>query len=112
SPNFLSTEAFNKDVYGSHPAAVVAATNESIDAMTPEILAKWHQDRYTPQNAILGITGDVKASEIVPKLEKALAAWKKTDLKEVLPANPKPVPAKKVLLVDRPNSVQTTVVLG
>jgi predicted Zn-dependent peptidase len=33
-------------------------------------------------------------------------------LKEVLPPNPKPVAAKKVLLVDRPGSVQTTVVLG
>jgi zinc protease len=112
NPNFLSNESFSKAVYGSHPAAVVSATNESIDAMTPELLAKWHQDRFAPQNAILGITGDVKAAEIVPKLEKALAAWKKTDLKEVLPANPKPISAKKVLLVDRPNSVQTTVILG
>jgi zinc protease len=112
NPNFLSNERFSRAVYGTHPAATVAATNESIDAITPAVLAKWHQERYTPQNAILGITGDVKAAEIVPKLEKALASWKKTDLKEVLPANPKAIAAKKVFLVDRPNSVQTTVVLG
>src|SRR5207249_12248392 len=61
SPSFLSNEAFSKAVYGSHPAATVAATNESIDAITPEMLAKWHQERYTPQNTILGITGDIKA---------------------------------------------------
>jgi zinc protease len=112
NPNFLSTETFNRAVYGSHPAAVVSATNESIDAITPEMLAKWQQERYTPQNAILGITGDVKASEIVPKLERLLGAWKKTDLKEMLPANPKPAAAKRVLLVNRPGSVQTTVSLG
>ena len=112
NPNFLSSETFSKAVYGSHPASVVAATNESIDSITPEMLAKWHQERYAPQNAILGITGDVKASDIVPKLEKWLAAWKKTDLKEVLPPNPRPAGAKRVLLVDRPNSVQTTVTLG
>lgn len=112
NPNFLSNERFNRAVYGSHPAAVVSATNQSIDAMTPAILAKWHEDRYTPQNAVLGITGDVKAAVIVPKLERAFASWKKTDLKEILPENPKPATAKKVLLVDRPNSVQTTVVLG
>jgi predicted Zn-dependent peptidase len=112
NPNFLSNETFSRAVYGSHPASVVAATNESIDAITPEMLQKWHQDRYTPQNTVLGITGDVKATEIVPKLERMLASWKKTDLKEVLPPNPKPVAAKKVLLVDRPGSVQTTVVLG
>ena len=90
NPNFLSNERFSRAVYGSHPAAVVSATNESIDATTSEMLTKWHQERYTPQNTILGITGDVKAAEIVPKLEKALAAWKKTDLQEVLPPNPKP----------------------
>ena len=112
NPNFLSREAFNKTVYGSHPAATVAATNESIDAITPDMLAKWHQERYAPQNAILGITGDVKPSEIVPKLEKWLGAWKKTDVKELLPPNPKPVESKRVVLVDRPNSVQTTVALG
>src|SRR5215813_8203094 len=105
NPNFLSRERFNRAVYGSHPAAIVSATNESIDAVTPAMLAKWHQDRYAPQNAVLGITGDIKAAEIVPKLEKALAAWKKTDLKEVLPENPKAIASKKVLLVDRPGSV-------
>jgi zinc protease len=112
NPNFLANERFSKAVYGSYPAATVSATNESIDAITAEMLTKWHQDRYTPQNTILGITGDVKAADIVPKLEKALAAWKKTDLKEVLPPNPKPIASKRVFLVDRPGSVQTTVVLG
>ena len=112
NPNFLSTETFSKAVYGSHPASVVSATNESIDAITPEMLAKWHDERYAPQNGILGITGDVKAAEIVPKLERLLGAWKKSDLKETLPPNPKPAASKRVFLVNRPNSVQTTVALG
>jgi zinc protease len=112
NPNFLSNERFSKAVYGSHPAASVSATNNSIDAITAEMLAKWHQERYAPQNTVLGITGDVKAAELVPKLEKALAAWKKTDLKELLPPNPKPATSKRVFLVDRPGSVQTTVALG
>lgn len=112
SPNFLSNERFNRAVYGDHPAATVSATAASIDAMTPEVMAKWHDQRYAPQNAILGITGDVRAADLVPKLEKWLANWKKTDLKEVLPPNPKPIASKKVLLVDRPGSVQTSVMIG
>jgi len=111
-PTFLSNEMFSRAVYGNHPAAVVSATEQSVDAFTPEALAKWHKERYAPQNAILGISGDVRPAELVPKLEKWLAEWKKTDLKEVLPPNPKPVALKKVLLVDRPNSVQTSVMLG
>jgi zinc protease len=112
NPSFLASERFNLAVYGAHPGAVIAATNESIDAITPEMLVKWHQERFTPQNTILGITGDVKPAEVLRKLETALGTWKQTGLKEVLPPNPKPATAKKVLLVDRPGSVQTTVVLG
>src|SRR5207247_3059843 len=90
-------------------------TPERIDLIipiTPHMLGKWNKHRYAHQNTILRITVDVKASEIVPKLEKWLTAWKKTDLKEVFPPNPKPAVSKRVVLVDRPNSVQTTVTLG
>jgi zinc protease len=112
NPTFLASETFSRAVYGSHPASVVSATNESIDRMTQEMLAKWHREQYAPQNAVLGITGDVRAADLVPKLEKWLASWKKTELKEVLPSNPKPAASKRVLLVDRPNSVQTSVMIG
>jgi predicted Zn-dependent peptidase len=112
SPNFLESERFSKAVYGNHPAAVIAPSPASVDAMTPEILRKWHDEHYTPQNSILAITGDIQAAELLPKLEKWLADWKKTDLKEMLPPNPKPSVAKKVFLVDRPNSVQTSLMMG
>ena len=110
--NFLVNERFNRAVYGDHPAANVAATRESIDALSRQTLFAWHRERYAPQNAILGIAGDVRAKELLPKLEKWLAAWKPNQLVTVLPPNPMPVPGSKVFLVDRPNSVQTTVALG
>lgn len=112
SPTFLSNETFSRAVYGSHPASRISPTAESIDAFTPELLAKWHRERYAPQNALLAIAGDVRASELVPKLEKWLAEWKKTDLKEVLPPNAKAAAEKKVYIVDRPDSVQTSIMLG
>jgi zinc protease len=111
-PDFLSNERFSRAVYGDHPASNVAPTLAAIDKLTPEMLAKWHDDRLAPQNAILGITGDVRAADLLPKLEKALASWKRTDLKEMLPENPKPVSARKVYLVNRPASEQTSLALG
>jgi len=112
SPTFLSNETFSRVVYGTHPASRISATNESIDSFTTEALAKWHQDRYTPQNSILAIAGDVNPAELIPRLETMLAGWKKTDLKEVLPPNPKAATEKKIYLIDRPNSVQTSIMLG
>jgi zinc protease len=112
SPNFLLSERFNRAVYGTHPGATISPTAASLDTITPEVLKKWHAERYTPQNSLLGITGDVKTSELVSKLERLLASWKKTDLKEVLPPNAKPSTAKKIYLVDRPGSVQTSLMMG
>ncbi len=109
---FLVTERFNRAVFGDHPAAIIMPTEASIDAMTPELLAKWHQERYAPQNAILGIAGNVDTKTLLPKLKTWLAGWKRTELKEA--PTPKPVPptVKKIFLVDRPGSVQTDVAIG
>ena len=110
--NFLLEERFHRAVFGNHPAATVSATLESIDTLTPELLAKWHHERYAPQNAILGIAGDVRAAELIPKLEKWLIGWNRSELKETFPNRPVPALGRKVYLVDRPDSVQTTIALG
>jgi zinc protease len=110
-PRFLALQVFSSAVYGAHPAAVVAPTVASIDAMTPELLRKWHDERYVPQNAILGIAGDVTVDQARTALS-TLKEWKKTDLASPQPPQSKAADTKKVWLVDRPNSVQTTLMLG
>ena len=111
-PSFLASEQFSKAVYGSHPAATISATPESIDSLTPEKLAQWHKARYSPQNTLLGVAGDVHPQEFVAKLKSWLASWQKTDF--VSPATPAATPVKdrRVFLVDRPGSVQTTLAMG
>ncbi len=111
-PFFLAEERFRQVVYGKHPAAVYTTKAEVVDALTPELLAKWHREHYVPQNAILGIAGDVKAKELIAKLKGWFGDWKQTDYKESLPPNPTPAKEGKIYLVDRPNSVQSTVTMG
>lgn len=111
-PFFLADERFKAAVYGKHPAATVTTTPEVLDSLTPEMLARWHSERYAPQNAILGIAGDVRAQDVVARLKQALAGWKKTDAKEVLPPRPTPAASKKIFLIDRPDSVQSTITMG
>jgi zinc protease len=112
SSGFLISERFNRAVYGDHPAANVAPSLASIDNISRERLKRWHRERYAPQDAILGIAGDVHAKELIVKLEKRLAGWKEKGVKESWPRNPEPASASRVLLVNRPNSVQTTLALG
>jgi zinc protease len=112
SAQFLASERFNRAVFGDHPMAAVAATAASLEAITPEAMKKWHDERLVPQNTVLGVVGDITAAEIVPKLKAAFAGWKRTEYKPVLPASAKPNPELHVMLVNRPGSVQTNIVLG
>src|SRR5271157_4097698 len=111
-PNFLATERFSKAVYGSHPAATVSGAPESIDALTSEKLSQWHKERYAPQNTILGVAGDVDGKEFIAKLKLWFANWPKSDFHSAPTPETSPVKVRNVYVVDRPNSVQTTLAMG
>ena len=68
--------------HGNYPAAVVTSTPESLDALTPAMLADWHDKRYAPQNTILAISGDIHADTLIPKLKQWLADWQRSILRQ------------------------------
>src|ERR1700683_1861323 len=111
-PGFLATERFNRAVYGSFPAAVTSTTPGSLEAMTSDDLARWRREHYVPQNTVLAIAGDVKPATLIPQLEQWFAGWQKTDLAEPVSGSPNPAAERKIYLVDRPDSVQTTIAMG
>lgn len=109
--NFLAQERFSRAVYGSHPAAITSPTPQALDKITPEMLAEWHAARYVPENAILGVAGDITPAEVV-KMFSALPNWKPGSTKAALPAATKPASGRRIFVVDRPGSVQTDVQIG
>ena len=111
-PNFLANQTLSRALYGAYPAAVVSATPESIDSLTPAMLADWHDKHYAPENTILAISGDVRAATLIPKLRQWLAEWQRSKASVNFPAGPPPATQGKVYLVDRPGSVQTTLLMG
>ncbi len=112
SPGFLALERFNKAVYGNFPASKVSTNVETLDSLKPDALLKWHDERYAPQNTILAISGDVQTAALLAELKQWLGGWQKTDAKAVMPPSASPAESKRVYLVDRPNSVQTTLYMG
>jgi zinc protease len=111
-PNFLANQTLSRALYGEYPAAVVSATPESVDALTSATLADWHEKHYAPQNTILAISGDVRAAALIPKLRQWLAEWQRSKASVSFPPGPPPAAKGKVFLVDRPGSVQTTLLMG
>jgi zinc protease len=108
---FLMQERFNRAVYGKHPAAITSPTPQALDKITPAMLAEWHSTRYVPENAILGIAGDITPAE-VKKMFSALDNWKAGPGKATLPTATTPASGRKIFLVDRPGAVQTDVQIG
>lgn len=111
-PGFLATERFNRAVYGAFPAAVASTNDASLDSMSSADLKRWHDERYAPQNAILAIAGDINASTLVPQLTKWIADWHKSDFAEPSAGATAPIAGKRIFLVNRPGSVQTTIAMG
>ena len=111
-PGFLANQTMSRALYGTYPAAVVSATPESLDSLTPAMLADWHDKHYAPQNTILAISGDVHAETLVPKLRQWLAEWERSKVSVKFPPGPAPATKEKIFLVDRPGSVQTTLLMG
>jgi predicted Zn-dependent peptidase len=111
-PGFLANQTMSRALYGAFPAAVVSATPESLDSLTPAMLAEWHDKHFAPQNSILAISGDVNAETLIPKLRQWLAEWQRSKAPVEFPAGPPPATKEKIFLIDRPASVQTTLLMG
>jgi len=111
-PGFLANQTLSRALYGKHPAAVVSTTPLSLDSLTPAMLADWHAKRYAPQNTILAISGDVHADSLVPKLRAWLSEWHRSTVSVTFAPAPPPAIKERVFLVDRPGSVQTTLLMG
>jgi zinc protease len=111
-PGFLAREKFYRVLYGDFPASTVAPTPRSLAAVKGEDLRKYHDTYFSPENAILGIAGDLTVTQARFLTEKYFGSWRAsrvpaTKLPPIAPPGP-----KKVYLIDRPGSVQTEIFVG
>jgi zinc protease len=111
-PAALSYDALLRLIYGSHPAAVVFPSAESIATLTPEMLAQWHRERYTPAKTTVLCIGRVRTSSFVSRMEKLLGSWKADEAHPSPPPPPQPPSARRIVLIDRPGAAQTELAIG
>ena len=111
-PDFLKEERFSKAIYGSHPAASVGLTRDSLEKITREALVAFHKSNYVPDHTIIGVSGDITLAEAKTKFETALKGWTKSGKARPGVVDPPDSGPMKVSLVNRPGSVQTGYLLG
>jgi zinc protease len=108
----LAAERYNQVIYGDHPGGRVLPTAEAIDKATRDALAAFHKAHYVPDQTIVAIVGDITLAEARKKVEARFGGWKKAGVALPPVTDPAPIGPGKVYLVDRPNSVQTSLVVG
>jgi zinc protease len=112
SPNFLANEMFSKVIYGTHPAARTSFSPATLDKITRAMLADFHKAHYVPDHALIAFSGDISMAEARTLVETKLAAWKKSAAPVVAAQDPPGAGPGKIYFIARPNSVQTTFVVG
>ena len=85
-------------------------TSESLKAIHRDQLQHFWEENYQPGDAALIITGNMKLAELKPLLEKQFGDWKGSTVPPVNRGTPEPSDAK-LILVDRPDAPQTTLLL-
>jgi len=111
-PEFLSQEQLQHAVYGGHPAALLAASEEAIQSVRSEDLRRFHASHYRPNGALLVIVGAVSLDRILPQVRRVFADWKPQESPPAALPSVASQPPYAIRLVDRPGSVQTVFQVG
>jgi zinc protease len=116
-PAGLAQRAFMPLIYGSaHPYshASNAGNAEVIGALDPARLAEEHSAWFRPDLASITAVGDVTMPELVAALEASFGGWQApagaAPAKAV--GQPAPSPARRLVVVDRPNSPSSYLMMG
>ncbi len=111
-PGFLAGERLRKVLFGGHPYAQVAPTEEQVASYKRDDLVSIYRDFYTPENALLLMVGDFDSSAMLETIEKVFGTWsgaKPTVSSSAEPAKPH---GRRVHLVHVPGAVQAQILAG
>jgi len=108
-PNSIASKVSNAVLYGKDHPYGEAATDGTVSAITVADIQGYYNTYFRPNIGYLAIVGDINKKEAETLVNKYFANWKKGsvpkhDWKPAILPN-----SNKVILVDRPSSVQSIV---
>ncbi len=111
-PEFVADAVIDRLVYGFHPYGLPGnGTPDSLSAITRDDLVQFHSAWFSPNNALLAVVGDVNVEEAFAGVTRIFGDWKPAQT-PVQPLAEVPEPTRRVVLVDRPNAIQTEIRAG
>lgn len=111
-PGSIAQRVGSKLLYGmNHPYGEIVS-EETVKNITLDKCNEFYKTYFRPNIGYLAIVGDITLADAKPLVEKYLGNWQKADVPVVNYPTPK-APSKTVVdIVDRTNSVQSTLNVG
>jgi zinc protease len=111
-PDYVASVVFDRLVYGFHPYGLPGSgTPDTLESITRDDLQAFHRQYFVPNNMILAVVGDVTGEEAFAAAEKTFGGWVKGEVPPSRKAEPPP-PTRRLIVVDKPDSVQTEIRVG
>ena len=111
-PAWLARREFQRALYGSHPYGQYDTTEAVVKKLKRADLTTYHAAHFAPNNAFMVVVGDITPEQVKTRVEALFGKWKKKPVSEPTYAAPPERKAREVIVVDRPASVQSQIIIG
>ncbi len=112
TPGFLGGERLRRALFGAHPYAIVAPSEEQVQAYHCEELREFYREHYVPADSLLILVGDFASENMLEQAERAFGLWRAAKPATLRAPAPPDIRGRRVHLVHLPGAVQTDVLAG
>ncbi|MFO7693348.1 MAG: pitrilysin family protein [Vicinamibacterales bacterium] len=121
-PGVNAEAVFSAALYGPHPYGHLSiGSSASLSGMSADDVTRFHRLQYDPSRATLVAVGAIDGAALARHAEEAFGAWPRDGSGQAPPEETSPeasldpgapVPATRLLIVDRPGAAQTELRVG
>jgi zinc protease len=109
-PQPVAEERFRAVLYGDHPYGRLFPSEQSFRRLSLDQVRGFHRTNFGARRAHLYVTGVFDAPAVERAVRKAFGGWKQGPTPTAIRAGG--LPQQNVVLLDRPNAVQSTIIMG
>jgi zinc protease len=111
-PRYIARRTFYRSLYGAHPYGTVDTTPQAVKRVRRQDLVRWHRTHFAGRNAFLVVAGKVDPDHVADVAQKTLGRWNAGKRAVPVYADPPRPTDRKIVVVDRPGSVQSVMYIG
>jgi zinc protease len=111
--SYIATTAVTRLIFGDYPyGRPSSGTPESLAGLKRDDLVAFHKQHFIPNQTILAVVGDVKPADAFARAERAFGSWQRSAPSELPRFDVKPPAGERIVVIDKPDAVQTEIRLG